>query len=100
MEGSGCLMQWYGWAPSTANSRTPPDPLVFHAFPSLYVHPRLAETFERPVSRVRSILTPSEAHHSHQPCGCSYRIPRLGSGGALDSAYGRASQCFLAVCDE
>ncbi|KLT46105.1 hypothetical protein CC85DRAFT_310121 [Cutaneotrichosporon oleaginosum] len=36
VEGSGCLMQW-----------TPPDPLVFQAFSNLYVHPRLAGTFER-----------------------------------------------------
>jgi hypothetical protein len=37
IEGSGCLMQW-----------NPPDPLVLQALPTLYVHPRLADTFERP----------------------------------------------------
>lgn len=29
---------------------TPPEALVLQAFPNLYCHPRLADTFERPVS--------------------------------------------------
>ncbi|BEJ17347.1 hypothetical protein CspHIS471_0607480 [Cutaneotrichosporon sp. HIS471] len=48
IEGSGCLMQW-----------TPPDPLIFQAFPNLYVHARLAETFERPKPAVGALINPA-----------------------------------------